>query len=202
MSARILGLTGGIATGKSAFAAIFSKRLNAKFYDSDAAVHRLLSDDPDVQRLVCRNVHPLAYLPDGTPDRQFLRTLVFSDPASKQALEQILHPRVREEWQRLIGDSRRAGVPCLVDIPLLYEVGAQKDFDAVVVVACSDGVQLQRLGSRSGISEDMAKKMIASQSSLGDKIIKSDHVVWNDGSLEALKTQSDLLALSFHVPNG
>ncbi len=202
MSTPILGLTGGIATGKSTFAAIFSKRLKAKFYDSDAAVHRLLNDDLSVRRLVGENVHPQAYRSDGTPDRKLLRSLIFSDPDRKRALEEILHPKVRQEWQCLVDECRQAGLPCLVDIPLLYEVGAQESFDAVVVVACSDTIQQQRLCSRPGVSEDIAKKMIASQSALEDKIKKSDHVVWNDGSLEALETQSDLLALSFHVPNG
>jgi len=202
LSAPILGLTGGIATGKSTFAGIFVKRLNAEFYDSDVAVHRLLNDDPNVRQLVCQNVHPQAYHPDGSPNSKLLRSLIFSDPERKRALEEILHPRVREEWQRLAGECRKAGLPCLIDIPLLYEVGAQGGFDAVVVVACSAEIQQQRLCSRPGVSGDIAKKMIASQSALEDKIKWSDHVVWNDGSLAALETQSDLLALSFHVSKG
>jgi dephospho-CoA kinase len=202
INAPILGLTGGIATGKSTFAQFFSKRLPCNFFDSDAAVHQLLNGDPEVRHLICENVHPQAYRFDGSPDRKLLRSVIFSDPDLKRALEKILHPRVRERWQRLASESRLTGRICLVDIPLLYEVGATAAFDAVIVVACSGAVQLQRLCSRPGVSEEMAKIMIASQGPLEDKISKSDHVVWNDGSLEALETQSDLLALSFHVPNG
>ncbi len=197
-----MGLTGGIATGKSTFARLFSERLKAEFFDSDAAVHQLLQNDPEVRRLICEKIHPQAYHPDGSPDRQLLRSLIFSNPDLKRSMEEILHPRVREAWQQLVSDSRQARRPCLVDIPLLYEVEAQSAFDAVIVVACSGAIQLQRLCSRPGVSEDMAKIMIASQGSLEDKIKKSDHVVWNDGSLEALETQSDFLALSFHVSNG
>ena len=202
INAPILGLTGGIATGKSTFAQLFSKKLHCNFFDSDAAVQQLLKSDQEVRRLICENVHPQAYRFDGSPDRKLLRSVIFSDPARKRALEEILHPRVREGWQRLASESRLTGQICLVDIPLLYEVGAQAAFDDVIVVACSADVQIQRLCSRSGVSVDMAKIMIASQGSLGDKIRRSDHVVWNDGSLEALETQSELLALSFHVPNG
>ncbi|MEX1119319.1 MAG: dephospho-CoA kinase, partial [Terrimicrobiaceae bacterium] len=95
MTAPIVGLTGGIATGKSTFAASFTKRLQAEFYDSDAAVHRLLSGDPDVRQLIGENVHPEAYRADGTLDRKLLRSVIFSDPDRKRALEKILHPRVR-----------------------------------------------------------------------------------------------------------
>jgi len=102
----------------------------------------------------------------------------------------------------MAADCRKTNRLFLADIPLLFEVGAQDAFDAVIVVACSEEVRRKRLTSRPGISEVIAKKMIASQAPLGDKINQSHHVVWNDGSLEALAFQSDFLSSLFHDPAG
>ncbi len=197
-----MGLTGGIATGKSTFARIFVKKTSAVFYDADACVHQLLESDPDVRQEIVTAIDPSAYRDDGTPDRQRLRDLVFSNPTHKKALENILHPRVRDTWMAIAADCRKTNKLFLADIPLLFEVGVQDSFDAVIVVACSEEVRLNRLTSRPGISEAIAKKMIASQAPLGEKINQSHHVVWNDGSLEALAFQSDFLSSLFHDPAG
>lgn len=198
----ILGLTGGIATGKSTFAKLFVQRTGAEFYDADAHVHGLLQSDPGVRQEILDSMDPHAYRPDGTPDRELLRNLVFSNPTHKKTLENILHPRVRETWEAIAADCRKSNRLFLADIPLLFEVGVQDSFDAVIVVACSESVRRERLTSRPGISPETAKKMIASQAPLGEKINQSHHVVWNDGSLEALASQSDFLSSLFHDPAG
>lgn len=197
-----IGLTGGIATGKSTFATLFALRLNADFFCADSCVRDLLDHDSGVAREIREHVHPEACGPDGSPDRGFLRRLVFGDEAARRALENVLHPKVRAAWTRLAGEALQQGRPFLADIPLLFETGAASLFDAVVTVACSPEIQRERLLGRRGIDASIAKKMIASQWPIDSKIEASTHVVWNDGDLDALCTQSDFLARLFDDRSG
>ena len=189
----IIGITGGIASGKSTFSRALAEIRGASIFDSDACARELLDSDPAVREAVIRDILPLAYRADGTPDRAAIRAIVFSDPAAKARLEAILHPLVRARRQALADYARGEGCDLLVDIPLLFETGASSAIDLVVAVACSPEIQTRRAMSR-GLTLAQVQQIVASQWSNAQKIAKSDFLIWNDGSLRMLQAQAEELA--------
>ncbi|HYJ06453.1 MAG TPA: dephospho-CoA kinase, partial [Chthoniobacterales bacterium] len=117
----------------------------------------------------------------------------FADAEKKRALEQILHPRIRRQWSLEAEGCRNSTRLFFADIPLLYETGGETLCDRVAVVACSPGVQLERLVARTGLERTAAQQMISSQMPLTEKISRADHVVWNNGGREVLAEQARLL---------
>lgn len=190
----ILGLTGGIACGKSTVLNRLRERMSWHVVDADRIVRDLLAGDEGVRVSICERIDSRAYDAQGQVDRRFLREMVFANQEIRQVLESILHPRVREIWQAAVHEARSAGSHLVVDIPLLFETHAESEFDAVVAVLCSRELQEARLLEKRGLSVEIAKKMIASQLSSRIKMEKSDFVIWNDGSLNALVSQTDQLA--------
>jgi dephospho-CoA kinase len=189
----IIGITGGIASGKSTFSRALAEIRGASIFDSDACARELLNSDSSVREAVIRDILPTAYQADGTPDRAAIRALVFSDPAAKARLEAILHPLVRVRRQALADDARVGGRDLLVDIPLLFETSASSGFDLIVTVACSPEIQTRRAMSR-GLTLAQVEQIVASQWGNAQKIAQSDFVIWNDGSLRMLQAQAEELA--------
>ncbi len=190
-----IGITGGIATGKTAFCARLREILPAAlFFDADVAARELTESDCEVRTQIARTFGPETFNADGHLNRAALRAIVFTDPEKKHALEQILHPRIRRQWAAQAESRRRSFEFFFADIPLLYETGGETLCDRVVVVACSAQMQLQRLMARSSISQAGAEMIIAAQLPLADKIARADHVVWNNGPRAVLSTQADMLA--------
>lgn len=188
-----LGVTGGIATGKSTFSRALASRLEADLFDADQSARRFLEQDQDVQGLLRREFGERA-LKGNIPNRSYLRQVVFSDPTKKRALEQILHPRIREEWIALTEKNKVTPDRwCIVDIPLLYETDGEKFVDRVVVVACSAATQLKRLQQTRKLPRELALQIMESQLKLELKMAKADHVVWNDGDAEALAEQTAMV---------
>jgi dephospho-CoA kinase len=189
----IIGITGGIASGKSTFSRALAEIRAAWIFDSDACARELLDSDPSVREALIRDILRTAYRADGTPDRAAIRALVFSDPAAKARLEAILHPLVRARRQALADDARVEGRDLLVDIPLLFETSASSGFDLVVTVACSPEIQTRRAMTR-GLTLAQVEQIMASQWSKAQKVTQSDFVIWNDGSLRMLQAQAEELA--------
>ena len=160
--------------------------------DADEIVRELL-DDAGVKAEVCERIDPRACDGGGQINRAFLRELVFNDGEEKKTLESILHPKVRAIWTGEVRKARADGTSLIVDIPLLFETGVEAEFDAVLSVLCSGEVQEVRLREKRGLSAEIAKKMIASQLPSRLKMQKSAFVIWNDGSLNALVSQTDQL---------
>ena len=192
-----LGITGGIASGKTTFRELLVQRIGAVAFDADACVSELLEEDASVRTQILARVHPDAYA-SGRPNRALLRQLIYGDIGKKRALEEILHPIVRARWQAEAQEAKLAAKPFLADIPLLFETGAEAQFDRIITVGCSIETQLARLGARDALSSEMSKKIIASQMPIEIKIAKTDHLVWNDGSLDALSAQVELLSRYLH----
>jgi dephospho-CoA kinase len=188
-----IGITGSIASGKSTFRDLLVPILPAKAVDADAIARRLLEEDSDVRAEVLEAVSPNAFKPDGSPDRAEIRRIIYGDPAAKARLEAILHPRVRRVWLEEAAVAKKEGRHLLVDIPLLFETGAEPHFDFTITVACSPEVQQARLAAR-GMDAGLAKKIIITQMPVPDKIARSSHVVWNDGNLSALNDQAEYFA--------
>ena len=189
----VIGITGGIATGKTSFCDCLREIVPAaKFFNADHAARQLVDLDPQVQTELRREFGAGVFSKSGELNRAKLRAIVFADAAKKRALEQILHPRIRQQWSAA---SRRNSTELFfADIPLLYETGGETLCDRVVVVACSEQIQMKRLMARSSMEQSVAQDIIRAQMPLPEKIRRADHVVWNNGDRHTLAAQARLLA--------
>jgi dephospho-CoA kinase len=190
----LIGITGGIATGKSTLASSLARLLPGQVFDADRSVHALLSGDPAVRLAIEKSFGAGYYGADGLPDRARLRELIFSDDLHRRRLEEILHPAIRARWLALAGRIAEKGGWLYIDLPLLYETGAETQFDRVIVVACSAATQRRRLAQERGLGADIAVKIIAAQLDLETKIKRADHLVWTDSTIESLDGQAGLIA--------
>lgn len=188
----VLGITGGIATGKTSFTEALRPILSAEVFDADQCARELVASDPDVRCSIGEKFGNAVFDASGELDRASLRQIVFHDETKRRALEAILHPIIRKRWTGL---AEQAGNHWLmVDIPLLFETKTESLFDAIVVVACSLATQRERLVRMRNLSAEIAGKMIASQSPLTLKIERADHVIWSEVLPLYLEQQAALLA--------
>src|SRR6266699_3137048 len=188
-----IGITGGISTGKSTFCDCLREILpGAKFFDADAVARQLVDLEEVKQELLAKFGFGI-FSRNGDLNREALRAIIFQDAAKRQALEQILHPRIRRQWSVEADRHRTSPEFFVADIPLLYETGGETLCDRVVVVACSSKVQLRWLMERTSLGRAAAEEMINSQMSLDKKIRRADHVVWNNGPRAALAEQARFL---------
>jgi dephospho-CoA kinase len=194
----VIGITGGISTGKSTFSRLLHEVTGARLFDADRAAHQLTDGDPEVHGLLREEFGDAIFSANGDLNRAALRAIVFADSEKKRALEQILHPRIRQQWSTAAEESRQSGQLFLADIPLLYETQGELLCDRVVVVACAQDIQRQRLISRTQLTPSAALAMIDSQMPLSEKISRADHVVWNNGPVSVLDAQARILARSWH----
>jgi dephospho-CoA kinase len=185
----LIGLTGGIAAGKSEALRAFG-RLGAETISSDAVVHELLDAEPVRDRLVERWGEDVA--PGGAVDRGRVGEIVFADRGELEWLEAELHPRVGERidrWRRSLDSATEFAV---VEVPLLFETAMADAFDVTVVVVADDEVRRRRAGAR---GDALVAERDARQLDQEAKAARADHVVRNDGSLEDLERElSGLLA--------
>jgi dephospho-CoA kinase len=194
----VIGITGGISTGKTSFCDCLREIVPAaKIFNADQAAHELTERDPEVKKLLRHEFGAEIFSASGDLNRAMLRAIIITDTAKKIALEQILHARIRRQWSTAAEISRKSGDLFLADIPLLYETGGETLCDRVVVVACSQEMQLKRLVSRGVLERSDAEKMINSQMPLAEKIARADHLVWNNGPRTALSAQAKILASSW-----
>lgn len=189
-----IGLTGGIATGKSTVAARWQAIAGGALavVDSDQLAHQTLAPGTPTYAAVVRHFGAGILQPDGTVNRAKLAEIVFTNDAQRQVLNRLVHPAVRELWTAELERLAAAGTvaAAVVLIPLLYEVGAERQFDCVVVVGCSEQTQVARLVAR-GLSADQARARIRAQWPLPTKMDRADYVIWNDGTLAVLHQQAD-----------
>ncbi len=190
----VLGVTGGIATGKSSFTGLFLRDFPATRFDADQTAHELLAGEAAVRMAVVETFGEAICDAEGKPDRAKLRTLVFGDESKRQQLEIILHPAIRARWVARAAEIAREGGWFVVDIPLLFETQAEAHFDRIVVVACAPATQRRRLAEQRGLNSALAEKIITSQLDLATKINQAHHVIWNDSTLPCLERQARLLA--------
>ena len=184
-----VALTGGIATGKSHVRAAFD-RLGVPTIDSDTLARDAVAPgSPGLQAVVERfGGHVLDA--SGALDRRKLGDVVFADPEARKTLEAIVHPEVRVATERWLASIDAARHPyAIADIPLLYEVGRDTDFEAVIVVACDPAAQLRRVMHRDHLSEDDARRRIAAQIPIDEKARRADYVIRTDGTLDDTERQ-------------
>ncbi len=194
----VIGITGGIATGKSTFCeCLLALRPDALFFNADTAARALTDEDAETKAALRRDFGDEIFSEAGDLNRAALRAIVFGNAERKTALEQILHPRIRQQWSLQADEARRSGDLFLADIPLLYETGGESICDRVVVVAAGRERQRARLMARSRLSSPEAEQMIEAQMPLDEKMKRADHVVWNNGPRAVLEEQANILARLF-----
>ena len=198
----VLGVTGGIATGKSSFTGLLLRHLPAELFDADQAAHELLAHDAAIRKAIVEAFGDAICDAEGNPDRTRLRALVFDDKSKRRQLERILHPAIRARWTARAAQIAREGGWFVVDIPLLYETQAEASFDRIVVIACPPATQRRRLAEQRGLSAGLAEKIITSQLDLATKINHAHHVIWNDSTLPCLERQAGLLAACLRRTGG
>jgi dephospho-CoA kinase len=187
----IVGLTGGIGSGKSTVADLFVQH-GAALVDTDAIAHELTGPGGAAIPALRQAFGAIALRPDGGLDRAAMRNLVFSDATAKARLEAILHPMIRAE-----SASRCAAMnaPYVVfAVPLLIESGTYRErCDRILVVDCQESTQLARVMARNGMSEAEVRAILAAQASRQARLAAADDVIDNDGSPEALPAQIEKL---------
>jgi dephospho-CoA kinase len=185
-----VGLTGGIASGKSAVAAELAAR-GAIIIDADVLAREVVEPGTPALAAIIDRFGPQV-LSDGQLDRARLAQIVFADPLARRDLERIVHPAVRARAADLERAAGRAAVVVHV-IPLLVETGQQQDFDLVVTVDVDHETQIKRLIARNGYTRAEAESRIAAQASREDRRIAADVVLDNTGSVAQLREQIDAL---------
>jgi dephospho-CoA kinase len=185
---RVVGLTGGIASGKSTVSAMF-RDLGAQVIDADQVAREVVAPGtPGVEEVARR--FPGVVDARGQLDRAALGERIFADPVERKALEAILHPRIREEVARRIEALARAGNDVvLYDAALLIENGLHRGMNGVVLVAAPEAAQRARLIARDGLDEAAISARLAAQLPLADKRAHATWVVDNGGSLEDTRAQ-------------
>ena len=183
----VIGLTGGIGSGKSAAASMFEE-LGAAIVDTDQIAHELTRPGGSAMPAIGDRFGPEYLAEDGGLDRTRMRRLVFHDPVAKKKLEAVLHPLIREESLARIAAATQTYVVAVV--PLLLETGAYREItDRVLVVDCAEDRQVQRAMQRSGITEDGVRAIMTAQLPRAERLARADDVLSNDRSLAYLRRQ-------------
>lgn len=190
VTARIVGLTGGIGSGKSAAADCFAA-LGAAIVDTDAIAHELTGPGGGAMAAIEEEFGKPVVAADGRLDRAVMRRLAFEDPDVRQRLEGILHPLIRAQAERRCLAALAAGAPYVVlVVPLLVESGSYRSRVArVVVVDCEDETRIARVAARSGLARDEILRIMEVQASRQERLAIADDVIRNDGSLDDLGRQ-------------
>jgi dephospho-CoA kinase len=182
-----IGLTGGIATGKSTVSRALSLR-GIPVVDADVLAREAVRAGSAGFQQVVQAFGPNAVGLNGELDRQFLGAAVFSDPDKRRLLESIIHPRVRALMLTRKAELERQGAPlAFYDVPLLFEKNLAAEFDATVVVACDRPTQLARAMSRDNLSREEAERRLAAQMPIEEKVARADFVIDNNAGLDELE---------------
>ena len=183
----VVGLTGGIGSGKSAAAAEF-ERLGATVVDTDAIAHELTAAGGPAIPKIRKRFGAEVLDASGALDRKRMRDRVFADPAARKALEGLLHPLIREESRRRI---ERAPGPYVVHVvPLLVESpDYRRRVDRVLVVDAPEELQLERVRRRSGLADEAVRAIVAAQATRAQRLAAADDVIENRGTIDALREQ-------------
>jgi len=185
-----VGLTGGIASGKSTVSQLFST-LGIDIIDADLIAHQLVEPGQDCLDKITQTFGENFLLNNGELDRHQLRQLIFSDPEAKQQLEAILHPKIR---QQLITQSDKSSSPyCILSVPLLIEAKMTPLVNRVLVIEIDTDEQLKRLCQRDNISDSQAIDIVAVQSSSQQRTSMADDIIINNNSPEDLNIEVENL---------
>ncbi len=184
-----MALTGGIATGKTHVRRLF-ERLGVPTIDADTLARDVVAPGTEGLAAIAARFGPGVIDARGALDRKALAAIVFADAEARRDLEAIVHPPVAaatDAWFSSLDPASH--VLAVADIPLLFETGRDREFDATVVTACDPDTQLRRVMARDGIGEGEARQRIAAQLPTEDKTRRADHVIRTDGSYDETEAQ-------------
>jgi len=185
-----VGLTGGIATGKSTVGAMFVE-LGCHLIESDQITHQLFEPGQAVHAAVVKQFGNRILALDGTIDRRILGDIIFRDPQARGKLNSLVHPAIiqrQQEWLKEMQAQDPHGI-AIVDAALMIEVGTYKNYDKVIVVTSSSELQKERLRARSALSDEEIESRIRSQMPNEEKIKYADFVIDNSGAIESTRVQ-------------
>ncbi len=185
-----IGLTGGVASGKSTVARRFVE-LGVPVIDADAAARAVVAPGKPGLAAVSERFGPRVLAENGELDRRALRDLIFKDPGSRRDLEAILHPLIRADMEQ--SAELAVGPYVVMDIPLLVEGGSRDRVDRILVVDVDETMQLQRVMARDGCTEQQARAILASQASRRARLAAADDVLLNAGTVTDLRQAVDHL---------
>lgn len=194
----VLGITGGIGMGKSAAAGILTQ-LGIPVVDTDFVARSLVEPGSAALREIESHFGSEVLNSDGALNRSLLAKLVFQDPSKRQILEGILHPRIAQIWRAASEQWRGSSASGAVVIPLLFEKTYEREFDAVVCLACTQPTQQGRLKYR-GWNQREIEDRIAAQLPVFEKIQRSQFVVWTEGTLHSHQCQWELILKRLGAP--
>lgn len=184
----IVGLTGGIGSGKSEAARLFAD-LGVPVADTDAIAHALTATGQPALQEISKGFGNEVLQADGSLNRACLRQRIFSDPAARQTLESILHPRIRDEVASFLDRNASASYQ-IVMVPLLFETGAYANLiDRSLLIDCDESLQIMRAMARSHLSEAEVRAIMAAQCSREQRLALTSDVILNNGTLADLKNQ-------------
>lgn len=185
-----VGLTGGIACGKTTVANLFAA-LGVPIVDTDLLAREVVAPGTPLLHEVASRFGPQILTADGSLNRQALRSRIFADPEERKWLEALMHPAIRE-----LTDARCDATPgaySMVAIPLLVETAGKSRFDRTLVVDCEPELQLARLQARDGVARAEALRTLAAQATRTERLAIADDVIHNDGDVAGLRDQVEKL---------
>jgi dephospho-CoA kinase len=189
-----IGLTGGIASGKSTVAERFAE-LRVPVIDADVAAREVVAPGTPGLAQVTERFGPAVVAGNGELDRRALRQLIFNDPGSRQALEAILHPLIREAMEHRA--EAAIGPYLVMVIPLLVESGSRGRIDRILLVDVDEAMQLERLQARDGGTLDQARAILASQAGRAARLAAADDVILNTGTVTDVRQAVDRLHANY-----
>ncbi|KAI9476555.1 MAG: dephospho-CoA kinase [Benjaminiella poitrasii] len=186
---KLIGLTGGIATGKSTVSRLLAEK-NIPIIDADKIARDIVEPGRKANQLIRQHFGDEVFLPDGYIDRPKLGQIIFQDPEKRKILNQCTHPYVRLEMLKEAFLHWLKGTDIVIfDVPLLIESKLDRFMSTNVVIYCSDVLQLQRLRKRDNLSEEQALQRIKAQMPMSEKVAKADIVLDNSSNIQQLETQ-------------
>lgn len=193
----VIGLTGGIGSGKSAVADLFAER-GILVVDTDAVAHALTAPGGAAMAAIRAEFGAAVAAADGALDRAAMRARVFADPSARKRLEAILHPMIRSESERLLAAEASRSPYAILMVPLLIEAGSYRErVDRIAVVDCAEATQIARVISRNGLARDEVQRILAAQTTRAERLAAADDVIDNDGDLAALRPQIERLHVNY-----
>jgi dephospho-CoA kinase len=189
----IVGLTGGIGSGKSAVADLFAAQ-GVAVVDTDAIAHALTTPGGAAMPAIRAEFGDGVVSPDGALDRAAMRGIVFADPPARKRLESILHPMIRSESERQVTAGASNAPYVILMVPLLVESGDyRKRVDRIAVVDCAEATQIARVMSRNKLARGEVERILAAQATRAERLAAADDVIDNDGALTDLPPRIERL---------
>lgn len=199
---RVIGLTGGIGTGKSTVAAMLREE-GIPVVDADRIAREVTEPGNPAHAAIVAAFGPEVLLPDGRIDRVTLGAIVFASPERRARLEEITHPRIREAIADAVSRLAAEGHPvAVVEAALIYEKGREGFFEAVIAAWCAREQQVARLMARDGITREQAEARIATQMDAAEKARLSEHAIDTSGTFEDVRRRVRELAEILRRPSG